>query len=302
VPFELARIDNITMTRDDMPKEVPIHVKGDGSKNAKVTARASGSLIEDGALPINHDAGTITIPAVDPQVADGATSRVEVIATSADGTTKRETFMVAVEPLPKPPPGPDISSAIRLVYVNRNSDGVVLALIKDNATPFRYLIEFSAKGIMVRREYQVHGRKWDEERAYRHNGKPGMLTIKDDESSTTRTFKIIAFEHNALIVCDLTPPDPPPSESKSPPKPAAGFRPQGGSTKRGPAEAISAVAGAITAAIPKPVYYRWVGGKSLKELLDPSPKNTQRLNPDEVSEILRRVAIDGPAVPIASGN
>jgi hypothetical protein len=300
VPFELARIDNVTMTRDEMPKEVPIQVKGDGSKNAKVTARASGSLIKDGALSIDYDAGTVTIPAVDPEVADGATSKIEVVATSADGTIKRETFTVAVEPLPKPPPGPDISSAIRLVYVNRNSDGVVLALVKDNATPFRYLIEFGPKGIMVRREYQIHGKKWDEERAYRHNGKPGVLTIKDDESSTTRIFKIIAFEHNALIVCDLTPPDPPPSES--PPKPAAGFRPQGGSTKPARAEAISAVAGAITAAIPKPVYYRWVGGKSLKELLDPSPKNTQRLKPDEVSEILRRVAADGPAVPIASGN
>ena len=73
--------------------------------------------------------------------------------------------------------------------------------------------------------------------------------------------------------------------------------------KQGPADAINAVAGAITAAVPKPTYYRWIGGKSLKELLDPSPKNAQRLKPDEVSEILRRVAADGPVGPVvASGN
>jgi hypothetical protein len=189
------------------------------------------------------------------------------------------------------------------VYVTRNSDGIVRAAIKDNATPYRYLIEFTTKGIVVRREYQVHGKKWDEEGAYRRNGKPGVLTIKDDESSTNRTFKVIAFEHNALILCDISAPDPTPSESKQPPKPGTAIRPAGGPTKLGPAEPMSAVAGAITNAIPKPLYYRWSGGKSLKELLDPSPKNTNRLKPDEVSEILRRVAADGPVGPVvASGN
>lgn len=303
VPFEIARLDSVTMARDEQPKEVKIQLKGDGVVGAKVTAKATGSLLKEGALTVDREAGTITLPAVDPEIADSATSTVEVVAVSADGTTKRESFAVAVEKLPVPPPGPDISSAIRLVYVNRNSDGMVLALIKDNATPYRYLIEFSAKGIMVRREYQVHGKKWDEEGAYRRNGKPGVLTIKDDESSTNRTFKIIAFEHNALIVCDISAPDPTPSESKQPLKPGVGIRPPGSPAKQGPAGAISAVAGAIATAIPKPLYYRWSGGKSLKELLDPSPKNTNRLKPDEVSEILRRVAADGSVGPVvASGN
>ena len=90
VPFELARIENVTMTRDDKSKDVTVLLKGDGSRNAKVTARASGSLIKDGALSIDYDAGTITIPAVDPDVADGATSKVEVVATSSEGTTKKE--------------------------------------------------------------------------------------------------------------------------------------------------------------------------------------------------------------------
>ena len=182
------------------------------------------------------------------------------------------------------------------------SDGTARATIKDNATPYRYEIEFSPKGILVRREYQVHGKKWDEEGAYRRNGQPGILTIKDDESSTNRIFKIIAFEHNALIVCDITPPEAPKSESKQPAVPVNGIRPPGGA-EAGPAETITAVAVAISDAIPKPAYYRWTGGKSLKELLDPSPKNPNRLKPDEVSEILRRVAADGPVGPVvASGN
>jgi hypothetical protein len=300
VPFELARLDNVTMARDEQPKDVKLQLKGDGVVGAKVTAKASGSLIKEGALTVDYDAGTITIPAVKPDVADSATSTVEVVAVSADGTTKKESFTVAVEKLP---PGPDIASAIRLVIVSLGSDGTASATIKDNATPYRYLIDSTAKGIIVRREYQVHGKKWDEEGAYRRNGKPGVLTIKDDDSSTKRTFKIIAFEHNALIVCDISAPDSTPSESKQPPKPGVGIRPPGSPAKQGPAEAISAVAGAITNAIPKPLYYRWAGGKSLKELLDPSPKNTNRLKPDEVNEILRRVAADGPVGPVvASGN
>lgn len=303
VPFEIARLEDVTMARDDQTKAVKIQLKGDGSAGARVTARASGSLLKEGALTVDRESGTITLPAVDPEIADSATSKVEVVAVSSDGTTKRESFTVAVEKTPLPPPGPDISSAIRLVYVTRNSDGIVRAAIKDNATPYRYLIEFTTKGIMVRREYQVHGKKWDEEGAYRRNGKPGVLTIKDDESSTNRVFKVIAFEHNSLILCDISVPEPAvPSESKPPPKPAIGARAPVGFAKQGPADAIGAVAGAITAAIPKPFYYRWVGGKSLKELLDPSPKNTNRLKPDEVSEILRRVASDGSIGPVLASD
>jgi hypothetical protein len=46
VPFEIARIDNVTMTRDEKPKEVVVHLKGDGAGEAKVTAVASGSLLK----------------------------------------------------------------------------------------------------------------------------------------------------------------------------------------------------------------------------------------------------------------
>ena len=47
-------------------------------------------------------------------------------------------------------------------------------------------------------------------------------------------------------------------------------------------EAASKIAGAF----PQLAYYRWVGGKSLKELV--------KLKPDEVKAILDRVAAEGP--------
>jgi hypothetical protein len=301
VPFEIARIDNVTMTRDEKPKEVVVHLKGDGAGEAKVTAVASGSLLKEGRLTVDHDAGTITIPAVKATVEDDATSVVEVVAVSGDGTTKKTSFTVAVEKLPKPPPGPDISSAIRLVIVSTTSEGTAEAWIKDNANPFRYVVTATPKGIEISKWWQVTGKTWKKDRDY--SQPPGILEVKDDDSSTKRLFKIIAFEHNALIVCDITPPEPAPSESKKPAIPGVPVRPPGGASKQTPAEAITAVAAAITAGIPKPAYYRWTAGKSLKELLDPSPKNPNRLKPDEVSEILRRVAADGPAGPVvASGD
>lgn len=300
VPFEIARIDNVVMTRDEKPKDVRVHLKGDGSGDAKVTATAAGSLLKEGKLSIDHDAGTITIPAVKADADDGATSQVEVVAVSGDGTTKKTSFTVAVEARPKPPPGPDISSAIRLVIVTATSEGTAEAWIKDNANPFRYVVTATPKGIEISKWWQLTGKTWKKDRDY--SQPPGILEVKDDESSTKRVFKIIAFEHNALIVCDIGPPEPAPSESKKPVVPGMPVRPVG-HAKQTPAEAITAVAAAITAAIPKPAYYRWTAGKSLKELLDPSPKNPNRLKADEVNEILRRVAADGPVGPVvASGD
>jgi len=300
VPFEIARIDNVTMTRDDKPKDVNIHLKGDGSWDANVTATATGSLLKEGKLSVDHDAGTIALPAVKPDIDDAATSTVEVIAVSGDGVTKKTSFTVAVEKIPKPPPGPDIASAIRLVIVSATSDGTAEAWIKDNANPFRYVVTATSKGIEISKWWQVTGKTWKKDRDY--SQPPGILEVKDDDSSTKRTFKIIAFEHNALIVCDITPSEPAPSESKKPVVPGMPVRPPAAASKQTPAETITAVASAITSAIPRPAYYRWVAGKSLKELLDPSPKNPNRLKADEVSEILRRVAADGPAGPVVASD
>jgi hypothetical protein len=46
---------------------------------------------------------------------------------------------------------------------------------------------------------------------------------------------------------------------------------------------------ALVAAIPTPTYYRWSGGKSLKELI--------KLTPEEVEEVKRRIAENGPVGP-----
>ena len=209
--------------------------------------------------------------------------------TSSLGKVQKGSFTVSVERAPRI----DIAAAIQLVLVSHGSDGTARATIKDSANPYRYEIQSTPKGIVISREYNVRGTKWEVEGSYRRNTEPGVLAIKDEETSTKHSFKVIAFEHNALIVRDITPPETSKGESKPSPLPTKGSRLP---YKQGPADPVAAVASVMVDALPQPTYYRWVGGKSLKELLDPSSKNSARLKPVEVREILRRVSAQGPII------
>jgi hypothetical protein len=284
-PFELAKLDNVTMKRDETTHDVKVKLSGDGAKGAKLTATASGNLLPEGALTVDQQSGTISIPAVDPEASDYAYSKVEVVATAANGeTVKKGTFTVSIEKaLVAPKPIVLIDGAIRLVIVSHWNDGTARAVIKDNANPFRYEINFSPKGIDIIKEWQATGKTWKRDRDYDKNP-PGTLVISDEgETSTNRTFKIIAIEHNALIVSEMVKPQPgkvetkPPTVGKGPPKPPA---------KPTPTEIATDAAGKIAGTFPQAVYYRWTGGKSLKELV--------KLKPDEVKAILDRVATEGP--------
>jgi hypothetical protein len=301
-PFTLAKFEDVTLKRDDKPYEVKVKLSGDGTAGAKVSATATGSLLPEGSLEVDPKSGTIMIPAATAEMSEGATSKVEVVAVAADGkTTKKETFTVSVEKSNRPVLL--IDHFIRLVIVSTASDGSGEAIIRDGFGPFRYRVSATAKGIEVTKEWPVTGKSWKRDRDYDHP--PGVLMISDEETATRRTFKVVAVEPDALIVCEIGQPDPAQVEAKQGKGPGRGMRPPGGvPAKQGPADPVSAVAGAVTAAIPQPAYYRWANGKSLKELLDPDPKKSCKLKPDEVREILRRVASDGPVggPALASGN
>lgn len=301
-PFTLGRLDDVTMKRNDKPYTVKIPLSGDGLASAKIVATVTaGSLVAEDALEIDPKTNSIILPAIESDVPDSATSKIEVVATS-QGKTLKGSFTVSVEKAPEKTPIVRIDSAIRLVIVSTASDGTAEAMIKDNANPFRYMVSASARGIEITKWWQATGKTWKKDRDY--DQPHGILYISDDETATKRTLKVVAIEHNALIVCEIGKPEPAKPEGKQSPLPGKGPRPSGVPARQGHAEPIAAIAGAITTAIPQPVYYRWSGGKSLKELLDPDPKNPCRLKPDEVKDLLRRVAADGPVGPVvaSSGN
>ena len=51
---------------------------------------------------------------------------------------------------------------------------------------------------------------------------PGILYISDEETATKRTFKVVAFEHNALIVCEIGKPEAAKPEGEAKPVPGKG--------------------------------------------------------------------------------
>jgi len=251
-PFVLGKIDNVVMKRDERPHDVKLKLSGDGVKGAKIVATASGSLLPEGPLEVDPNSQTITIPAVEPDIGNSAISKIEVTTTSSLGKVQKGSFTVSVERAPRI----DIAAAIQLVLVSHGSDGTARATIKDSANPYRYEIQSTPKGIVISREYNVRGTKWEVEGSYRRNTEPGVLAIKDEETSTKHSFKVIAFEHNALIVRDITPPETSKGESKPSPLPTKGSRLP---YKQGPADPVAAVASVMVDALPQPTYYRWVG-------------------------------------------
>ena len=137
-----------------------------------------------------------------------------------------------------------------------------------------------------------------------------MLAFSDKWSGTKQTFRVIAFEEEAVILAQIG------GDGEADPKRGPGGKgggrfPGGGfgggrNPRQGPAEPLAVVAGNIAVAIPKKVeaaltYYRWPLGWSLKEVVNPDPKtllqggkNPCQLSDTEVKKILQRVAESGP--------
>ncbi|MFO0825812.1 MAG: Ig domain-containing protein [Gemmataceae bacterium] len=285
-PFTLARLDDVTLQRDEKGTEVKLKLSGDGSSGAKVVAKASGSLLPEGELSIDSKTNTITIPGAGKEdTPDGMSSTISVVATSTEGVTVERSFKVSIakKPEPKEPEKPkiDISGAIRLVILSDTSEGITKAVIYDAANPFKFELTTKDKKVEVTRYWQATGKTWRKDRDY--DQPDGVLAFADDFSATKRTFKVLAFEEGAVILSKSGPTD------AKPEAPRKGGRPgSGGTAKQGPAEPLAVVAGNIATALPAPTVYRWSLGKSLQELT--------KVPATEAKELLKRVAADGPVL------
>jgi hypothetical protein len=296
---------------------VKVSLSGEGSENATITAKASGSLLPEGPLAFDPKTNSISFPEINDGVSGYAYSTITVVAHSeSTGKETKSTFTVKFhhDPAPPPPPKDDIASAIRLVMITGSSDGVVSALIQDTATPMKYNVSLDVKaGIKVMKWYLLKPKKqeWRQDREYEQP--LGILAISDDYSSTKKTLKVIAIENDALIVEDLSK-----AEAKGDPKGGKGGRPGGGwpppkvgPPVKSPINPLAIVGGNFAAAVPiskasqlvevalafargnlvkpaaPPVLYRWAIGKTLKEL------EQAKLTPEEARKILQNIADSG---------
>jgi hypothetical protein len=294
-PFTVRPPENVTLGRDGKPVDAKLQVTGEGALGAKIETKVSGSLFPAGTvLKVDPKTFAVTLPGVGTaDTPDNATATVSVVATSADGKKKETSFNVYIartKSESETPAGPDIAAAIRLIGRSGNSDGSEQATIFDAANPYLFKITVTGKKFEVLRFWQA--KAWKKDLDYEQ--KPGVLAFADNFSSTKRTFTVVAFESEAVILCELGEP-----ETKAETGKGGGRFPGGGGVGRvrqGHAEPLAVVAGNPAAAIPKPVFYRWELGKSLAELT--------KLKSDEIKVIQQRVAADGPLVTtaVSTGN
>ncbi len=307
-PFALGRFDSVTLGREEKPVDVKVRLSGEGASTAKVTATATGSLVPEGDLKVDPKTFAITIPGVgNMETPESATSTVEVIATTADGSkTLKESFKIAIAKIPPPPEtpkptGPDIASAIKMIIFSGRSDGTAKAVIFDAANPFKFEINSDGKKVEVTRFWQATGKNWRKDLDYEHP--TGVLAFADTFSTTKRTFKVVAFEEDAVILSEVAQIGAKPEAPKAPLGGGFGRPPAGGGfgrppvvAKQGPASPLAAMVGNPPTAIPVPVLFRWTLGKSLAEII--------QLKPDEAKAIMLRVAAEGPIVSttVSTGN
>ena len=294
VPFTMGPLPDVTLRRDGKPYVVRVRLSGDGSEGAEISVSVTGSLIPEDALQWDTENGTITLPAIGEDTPDSATSTVTVTAVSSEGVEVKKSFRVSVEPpsTPPPPPKPDIAWLITLPIVSTASDGTAQAIVKDHFNNFRYVVSATNTTITVRKEIPWTTKSMKEDANYRRTHPPGLLVLSDEGTSATqRTFRVIAIEENGLILCEPKPPAKGGDERAG----GGGGRPGFGggrfANRQGPADPLAALIGNPATLVSRPVYYRWGHGKSLQETLDKG-----RLKPEEIEQILRRIAASGTVV------
>lgn len=294
--FKLSKISDVKVDTDKKPNPVRVSLSGKGSNGAKFTAIAAGDLYPEGALKVDVKEYTIELPAT---ASTSGTATISVIATSADGTdTDKTTFKVTVREIEAPPPAKpkeDVSTAIILTGTVPRSDGTAWARIFDNANRLRYTIDADAKGATVVKEYKKAATlPWRKDPDY--DQPKGVLVISDDETSTNRTFRIIAIDIDGLIVADLKPDGataPAPAKGKGG-WPGGGWPPKGGAApKQGAANPLAALGGNMIVAVKKPVLYRWPVGQSLATI--------KVISESEAKKIMQTADANGPVFDVATG-
>jgi len=313
-PFKMSTISDVVLRTPGEPPTVKLKFSGDGADKPKVIATASGTAIPEGALKIDQKSFTLTLPASQEELGSSATSTISVVATAPNGVVQKGSFTVSlgkaaevVEVAAKD----DIAAFIKLSIMSGRSDGTVSAIIWDAANPHQYKVTANIKAVVVDKWWLKSAGDWRKDRDYEQPA--GVLAISDDSSATKRTFQVVAFEDDAILVLDVTKPVGK-ADAKLPGK-GGGFGGPGGfgglgggfgarppvGGKQGPADPLAALMGNASLAVPLPppaILYRWSVGKSLKDL--------KKVPPEEASKLLKRVATEGPlglsATPVSSGN
>lgn len=297
--MSIERIADISVERDKPVPPVKIRPTGDLGPAGKVTldVKADGKILPTGSIKVDQASRTITF--TPPEGATGSAD-ITVVATTAEGKTAKVRFSLKVtepEIARTEKKLPDISEYIKLIIVTPASDGSAMAIVRDNFNPLTYDIEVTPSGRVKIKKFEYFGARKKEDRTYDDHE---LLILSDDGvSSTKRTFKLIAVEHDSLILQELKPEKPVEKEKEKPkgPAPKAASPAKAPTAKPGAAEALALIVGAAAAQAPKPaadgapILYRWTNGASLKALKE-IPK-------DEAKKILQRVAESGPVGPAA---
>ena len=155
---------------------------------------------------------------------------------------------LAAEPEePPPPPKEDIAPFIRLVGVTLRGDGTAAAEIKDLANNSEYVVEFAPGRTRVEKFSGGPGRRQLDGRA-----KPSdLVVISDEASGTTRSYRVVGVESDALYVADSSGPPPAP---------------------RG----LPALAGGPAAALAPGKVFRWQLGRALKDVSRATAEESRR--------------------------
>lgn len=294
----IERVADITVERDKPVPPVKIRPTGDLGPSGKVTldVKADGKILSNGSVKVDQATRTITFTPVEGAT---GTADITVVATTGEGKTAKARFSLKVtEPeiaRTEEKKLPDISDFIKLIIVAPASDGSASVIVRDNFNPLTYEIDISVTGRVKVTKFEHFGARKKRDKTY---DDPELLIFSDDGvSSTKRTFKLIAVEHDGLIIQDLKPEKP--AEKPKAPAPRGGPPAKAPPPKQGAADALALVIGAAATAAPavkpvegSPILYRWANGASLKGLKE-IPK-------DEAKKILQRVSEVGPVVGIAA--
>lgn len=292
-PFKMDKLSDVKIKTDERPSPVKVGLSGYGSVGAKVTAIASGTLFAPGELKVDPKTNSIELPKT---AATEGNATISVVATSADGkVSEKGSFKVTLAEPTKGTeevvkgPTDDISGFILLIGVTPRSDGSAWARIVDNASRARYQIDATRTGIKVIKEELLIPRKgWQADSDHSLNP-AGVMHISAEKTKTNRLFKIIAVDHDGLILADLKP------DGSAPVKAGGGKWPQPpgkGPAKQGPGNPLAALGGNMVVAAPAPKYYRWSVGTSLAAL--------KLLTDEEAKSVLKRAEATGPVFDVAT--
>ena len=283
------KIADVAATVGEPIPSVKVPIKGEPGYLGTVTLTATpdnGKLFPAGSVKVDQTNRSISLTPAKEEI---GSAKFTVVAKAANGQEVKATFAVSIDTPPterKPGEGDDISPAVILIGITSGSDGAAVAAIRDNATPVKYEVEASAKGINVVKYYYLNGQK----RKDLDYESPKLLTIADGsptKPATLRVLKIVAVNDDSLIVQDVTPPAKPaakPAAPKFPGAPAAAPAKPTPAAVNGPLAAVVGLAAG--SANPPTALLRWPAGKSLAAM--------KPVAADEAAKILRRAAVSGP--------